>query len=241
MLKILLLQAREVGDPVRQEERQSFADKAGLELEQIETHDLLTGPPERHALEKYDALMVGGSGDFYISNRSLPKLGPSMEFLSEVADRGFPMFASCFGFQLLVQALGGEIVYGAETTEVGTFEIRLTEEGREDELTGVLPEVFAAQLGHKDRAEVLPPDVVHLASSELNRYQAFRLPGRPIWATQFHPELDGKTNRMRFDRYLDGYAAVMTEQEQQRTAERFFESPETSALLPRFLELVFGE
>jgi len=240
VLKILLLQARDVGDPVRQEERRSFAEKAGLELDQIETHDLLTGPPGPCTLDKYDALMVGGSGDFYVSDRSLPKLGPSMDFLAEVADKGFPMFASCFGFQMLVQALGGQIVYGADTTEVGTFEIRLTEAGRKDELTRVLPEVFAAQLGHKDRAEILPPGVVHLASSELNRYQAFRLPDRPIWATQFHPELDARTNRMRFDRYLDGYAAVMSEQERQSTVERFFESPETSVLLPRFLEIVFG-
>lgn len=240
-VRILLLQARDDGDPVRAEERVSFARKSGLEVEQIETHDLLTGPPRRSDLERVDGLMVGGSGDYYVSNSSLPHMDANLDFLRQVADRGFPMFASCFGFQMMVEALGGEIAYRPETTEVGTFDLRLTAAGQRDELLGILPEVFPAQLGHKDRAESLPPGVIHLASSELNRYQAFRLPDMPIWATQFHPELDCRTNRQRFERYLDGYAAVMSDDERRRTADRFYESRETADLLPRFLDLVFGE
>ncbi len=42
-LKILLLQARSEGDPMRQAERRSFADKTGLSLEQI----VHTRPPGR--------------------------------------------------------------------------------------------------------------------------------------------------------------------------------------------------
>jgi GMP synthase (glutamine-hydrolysing) len=239
-LRILLLQARDEGDPVLVEERESFAQKAGLQVEQIETHDLLTGPPEPGRLEQYDALMVGGSGDFSVSDCSLPQISANLEFLGEVATSGFPMFASCFGFQMLVQALGGKIVYDPQTTEVGTFELELTDAGQADELTGVLPKVFAAQLGHKDRAESLPPGVTHLASSRLSRFQAFRVPGQPIWATQFHPELDARTNLMRFERYLSGYSTVMSEEERRDAVNRFRESPETGSLLPRFLKLVFG-
>ncbi len=239
-LRILLLQARDEGDPVLIEERRSFAQKAGLQVEQIETHDLLTGPPKPGQLERFDALMVGGSGDFYVSDCSLPRIEANLAFLGEVATVGFPMFASCFGFQMLVQAMGGQIVYDPETTEVGTFQLELTDAGQDDELLGVLPKVFAAQLGHKDRAQSLPPGVTHLASSRLNQFQAFRVPGKPIWATQFHPELDARTNLQRFERYLSGYSTVMSEEERKEAVNRFHESPETGSLLPRFLNLVFG-
>ena len=239
-LRVLLLQARNSDDPVRAEERQSFARKTGLPLERIVPHDLLTGPPSLLRVRQFDALMVGGSGDYYVSKRSLPEFDAQLELLAEVASIGFPMFASCFGFQILVQALGGSIVHDPVNVEVGTYELRLTEDGVADPLLGRLPEVFAAQLGRKDRAASLPDGVLHLASSSRSPYQCFRIPGRPIWATQFHPELDLETNRQRFERYLKGYAQHMSEQEREEARRRFRASPETERLLPGFLDLVFG-
>ena len=225
---------------MRQEDSASFAEKTGLPLDQIQPHDLLTGPPQTKLLQEFDAVMVGGSGDYYVSKRSLPHFEAQLDFLAEVAQRGFPMFASCFGFQILVEALGGKIVHDPQNVEVGTYEISLTAAGVADPLMGRMPETFAAQLGRKDRAEVLPEGLVHLASSTRSRYQSFRIPEQPIWATQFHPELDVVTNRARFERYLKGYAMHMTEEEREATRERFQDSPHTAKLLPAFLELVFG-
>ena len=239
-LRILLLQARNGDDPMRLAERRSFAEKTGLQLDQIVPHDLLSGPPPLTALETHDALMVGGSGDYYVSNRSLPHFEAQLDFLREVVDRGHPMFASCFGFQILVAALGGEVTYDPESMEVGTYRLSVSEAGREDPLMGRLPEVFDAQMGRKDRASRLPEGVVNLATSERNPHQALRIPGRPIWATQFHPELDLETNLERFFRYLDGYAELLSADERRLAEENFRESPHTEALLPAFLELVFG-
>ena len=184
--------------------------------------------------------MVGGSGDYYVSKRSLPKFDAQLELLATVAEIGFPLFASCFGFQILVQALGGVIVHDPVNVEVGTYDLTLTSAGVADPLLGCLPSVFAAQLGRKDRADSLPAGVLHLAGSERSPYQAFRIPGQPIWATQFHPELDVDTNRLRFERYLKGYARHMSEAEREEARRRFRPSPATDCLLPRFLELVFG-
>jgi GMP synthase (glutamine-hydrolysing) len=239
-LRILLLQARNANDPVRQEERQSFADKTGLSLEQIVPHDLLEGPPAMQQVRRFDAVMVGGSGDYYVSKRSLPQFDAQLEVLAEIVARGLPMFASCFGFQILVQALGGSIVHDPDNVEVGTYDLTLTTEGGQDPLLSLLPDIFAAQLGRKDRAERLPEGVTHLVSSERSPYQAFRIPHKPIWATQFHPELDLESNKLRFDRYLKGYATHMTEEDRAAARRRFRESPETDKLLPGFLELVFG-
>jgi GMP synthase (glutamine-hydrolysing) len=239
-MRILLLQARNEEDPMRHAERRSFADKTGLQLDQIVPHDLLTGPPGLGALETHDALMVGGSGDYYVSNRSLPHFDAQVDFLREVVDRGYPMFASCFGFQILVAALGGEVTYDPESMEVGTYRLEVSKAGREDPLMGRLPVTFDAQMGRKDRASRLPAGVINLASSERNPHQALRVPGKPIWATQFHPELDLETNLERFFRYLEGYAELLSPEEQRLAAENFRESPHTEELLPGFLDLVFG-
>lgn len=240
-LRILLLQARDEDDPMREEEVLSFADKTGLTPEQFDQHDLLGGPPELSRILGYDALMVGGSGDYYVSKRHLPAFDETLGVLAEVVAAGHPTFASCFGFQLLTVALGGEIIHDPDSTEVGTYELRLSDAGRRDELLGTLPPRFMAQLGRKDRASRLPEGVTHLASSRRNPHQAFRVPGQPIWATQFHPELDARTNKDRFMRYLDGYSMHMTAEEKRAALSRYHESSETAALLPAFLRLVFGE
>ncbi len=237
--KILLLQVRNPDDPVRAEERQSFAQKAGLDVDYITPWDLLSGPPPLQQVLSHDAIMVGGSGDYYVSKKNLPRFSAIMDLLREIVDRGHPTFASCFGFQLLVKALGGEIIYDPDKMEVGTFPLALTEAGQKDDLLGTLPVHFKAQLGRKDRATSLPPECIHLASSDRCPYQSIRLPGKPIWATQFHPELSGPENRFRFQRYLNGYASVMAPEERANALDRFKESPETETLLPHFLKLVF--
>lgn len=240
-LKILLLQARNHGDLAKIEERQSFACKAGLDVSQIVPHDLLSGPPSLAQLRRYDALMVGGAGDYYVSKQNLPGFFEVLDLLREVVAHGHPTFASCFGFQLMVKALGGEIIYDPEGMEVGTYELALTPAGQQDELLGTLPPRFQAQLGRKDRANRLPDGCVNLAFSRRAPFQAIRIPGKPIWATQFHPELSGKENRTRFQRYLDGYASVMSADERAVALSRFKESPQTETLISQFLTLVFGQ
>lgn len=239
-IKILLLQARHTDDAARLEERASFATMAGVDEAQVIPYDLLTGTPTLAEVRQYEALMVGGSGDYYVSRGNLPNFQGVLDLLGEVTAVSHPTFASCFGFQLMVKALGGDIVYDAEHTEVGTYELRLTADGRTDDLFGYLPDTFRAQLGRKDRAAYLPGGVLHLAASENAPFQALRLPGQPIWATQFHPELTKATNLARFRRYMAGYAAILDPAAVQKTIDRFEESPEANQLIGRFVKLVFG-
>jgi GMP synthase (glutamine-hydrolysing) len=239
-LKILLLQARHKHDKARQEERQSFADRAGLDIEQIVPHDLLQSPPTLVQIRRYDGLMVGGSGAYSVPKHKLPDQAAVLDVLAEVVAIGQPTFASCFGFHLLVEALGGQVIYDPDCMEVGTYEMVLTEDGRADELFNYLPDSFNAQMGHKDRAKFLPPGVLNLASSHNAPYQALRIPGKPIWATQFHPEMTGEENRIRFDRYANEYAAIYSPAELTAVLDRFTGSPEADQLIPRFLQTVFG-
>jgi GMP synthase (glutamine-hydrolysing) len=163
----------------------------------------------------------------------------TLDFLRIVADESLPLLASCFGFHLLTAALGGEVIYDPEGIQIGTHDLTLTPAGIEDDLLGILPPVFPAQLGRKDRADRLPEGAIHLASSREAPYQAFRLPGKPIWATQFHPELTREENLKRYRRYMDIYSQTMSEEERQAAFDGFRESPHTTAIIPRFLELRF--
>ncbi|HHB91472.1 MAG TPA: type 1 glutamine amidotransferase [Anaerolineae bacterium] len=237
-LKLLLLQARRAEDPARHEERVSFAKRLRVPLDAIVPYDLLQGPPSLEKVRAHKAVLVGGSGEFDVSKWNLPHQDATLQRLREIVDLGLPMFASCFGFQLMVQALGGNIVNDPDTTEIGTFPIYLTEAAKNDELFGILPDEFMAQLGHKERAEVMPPGVITLAYSDKVAYEAMRIPGKPIWATQFHPELDLEDHLVRFRRYLHIYAHLFTEEQIQEMLDSFQPSPETEKLLPRFMEIV---
>jgi GMP synthase (glutamine-hydrolysing) len=232
----LLLQARLSTDPVLPEERESFAEVAGLPVEEISAWNLVElGAPSLEEARRHDGLLVGGSGDFLVSERDMPYMDDTLSFLVDVVDKGLPMFASCFGFQCLVEALGGRIVYDPDHAEVGTFDITLTEHGISDSLMGRLPRVFPAQLGRKDRADRLPPGVINLAASAACPSQALRIPGKPIWASQFHPELTEATNRGRFYNYLKNYQSVMAPGALRDIAQSFRPSPDTPQLLSGFV------
>jgi GMP synthase (glutamine-hydrolysing) len=220
-------------------ERACFVGRTGLPDANLVTHDLLEGPPSISRVRAFDAVMVGGSGDYYVSEANLPAFNAFLDLLREIVEIGHPTFASCFGYQSYVVALGGEVCFDADNAEVGTYELELTADGRSDELFGSLPDRFEAQLGHKDRAVSHPDGIPNLASSAASSFQALRVPERPIWASQFHPELDRVTNADRYRHYLESYAAHMSVEEQAEALDRFRDSPEASGLLRRFVELMF--
>ena len=224
---------------MKEHELECFVTHTGLSGDRIEAFDLHRGPPTWDFVRGFDALMVGGAGDYYVSKRNVPQFDELLDLLRRVADAGHPTYASCFGYQCLMAALGGEVVFDPERTEVGTYEIELTERGKADELFGRLPPTFPSQLGHKDRATAEPPGVWNLASSERCPLQALRVPGKPVWGSQFHPELDREANLERFQYYLDGYAPHMSPAECEEKKRAFRPSPHASRLLADFLDLVF--
>lgn len=238
--RALLLQARLPADPMVAHELACFVERTGLPADHVVPHDLLAGPPTLSRVGEHDCLLIGGSGAFYVSKRNLPGAEALAELLREVVGRGLPTFASCFGYHSLIDALGGRIVHDPDRTEVGTFDLELSPEGAADELFGALPARFTAQLGHKDRADRAAPGTVNLASSDRCGFQALRVPGKPIWATQFHPELTERTNRDRYMAYLEAYSQHLGPDARLRAASLFRESAASSGLLSRFVALVFG-
>ena len=213
-------------------EHACFARTLGVPADTIQIHSLLHGAPSSGTLEKIDALLVGGSGDYSVLGDE-PFIRTFLEFLEHVVvGQNFPTFASCFGFQGLVLAGGGDVICDQEGAEVGTFELHLTDDGRSDPLMSNVGHSFFAQLGHKDRATRLPRGMLNLAYSEKTPYQALRVAGANIFATQFHPELTREDNEMRYRTYWENYGNHLQDEDPVLSTLR--ESPETSMLLPRW-------
>ncbi|MCG8607203.1 hypothetical protein MJD09_19740, partial [bacterium] len=95
-------------------------------------------------------------------------------------------------------------------------------------------------MGHKDRAAVLPEGTVNLAFSDKVPFQAFRIKSKPIYATQFHPEMTMQQNRERFETYIQGYSDGRLGLDPQTIRESFSASIETYSLLPRFIRMIVG-
>ncbi len=233
-----LLQARHLGDPVQHEERAAFAARLDVPLENVLPFDLLLGEMSfDQVTDGVDAVLVGGSGKFSVLDAE-PWLPPFFDVLGALTAAQFPTFASCFGFQGLVIALGGEVAHDEPNAEVGTYTLFPTEDAADDPVFGGLPASFDAQLGHKDRAVVWPEQAVLLAYSERCPYQACRV-GTTVYATQFHPELTADDNRFRFERYLDDYREVFGAERAKKMLEEFTPSPHSDALLKRFREALW--
>jgi len=235
--RYVLLQARNPGDSVREEERQAFAERLQVNVEKISTVDMLTADLNNDILDGAAALLVGGAGEYSVVNPE-PAIVRAIDFLGGAVESNTPIFASCFGFQCIVVALGGEVIHDVDGAEVGSKRIRLTTAGAEDPLFSGLPGNFIAQQGHKDRASRLPSNAVSLAYNDSAPYQALTIKGRPVYATQFHPELTGATNRGRFERYIDDYGEVFGVERAEEMLEEFQPSPEASSLLLRFKQML---
>ncbi|AKU91888.1 glutamine amidotransferase-related protein [Vulgatibacter incomptus] len=120
---------------------------------------------------------------------------PWMERLSVwalgAADGGLPILAVCFGHQLLGEALGGRVEASPRGWELGSVEVDLSPEGRDDPLFDGLPPRLVVGATHRDEL-VRPPSGLgarRLASNAHSPWQAFSA-GPRIRAVQFHPEVD---------------------------------------------------
>jgi len=231
--RFLLLQARHPQDRVQGEERKAFADRLEVEESQVEQLNLMEKPLDPALLDDVDALLVGGAGEFSVLDDD-DRVRSCIRFLTHAAQRAFPIFASCFGFQALVLGLGGEVIEDEANAEVGTYPLTRLPAATDDAVFGDLPPNFLAQLGHKDRASRMPDGVSVLAASERAPFQALTIPGTPVYATQFHPELTWLDNRLRFERYMSHYGKLFGEVEAQRRLEAHEPSPEANRLLMKF-------
>ena len=232
-LRFLLLQVRNADDPMSEHEVECFSRALRCERESIGVFDLLGGVPSARELDSVDVVLLGGSGDYSVAKGGawLPEALESMRRLYESSK---PTFASCWGFQAMARAMGGEVVTDRDRAEVGTIWMELTPEGKRDPVFGPLGDRFQAQIGHEDIVTRLPEGATLLASSEGVQNEAFRFDGKPIYCTQFHPELDRDDIIARIGHYAP-YLSLAGFETLEEFAAATPETPETQAILRRFV------
>jgi GMP synthase (glutamine-hydrolysing) len=165
----------------------------------------------------------------------MPPLAITLDTLREIHRIAKPTFASCWGFQAMARAMGGECLNDVPNAEVGTIELQLTDAGHADPVFSILPLQFAAHAGHEDHVVRLPPDAKLLASSPRVAEQAFRFAGRPIYCTQFHPELDRAAMLERVIAYPE-YIARIARISFDEFIQNVRETPEANSLLRSFVK-----
>jgi len=235
-LKVLIYQFREAD--TKGPELECLKRISGLPEDQLTIVDTLTTAPRVSDLDGHDLLLLPGCGSFAVSKGDLPHWQELLEVVRAAATQNMPTFGICFGAQILAEALGGRVEYRPEDQEMGSYTVSLTQEGQVDPIFSQLPGSFNTQQGHKDFITRVSDGAVVLARSEASLVQAFAFPDKPIYATQFHAELDEDS----FKERLAYYKALYVEDRDalQRIHDGLKPSPEASGLLQLFMAHVFG-
>ena len=218
---------------MRGNELAAFVRATGALPEQISVLDVLSRQITRDALAGHQVVLIGGSGNYSACDGG-DWLLRTLDGLRLIYELHFPMFASCWGFQALARALGGRVQNDRSRADVGTHWLQLTDAARDDPVFGCLPDPFLAQVGHEDHVVELPPGAIRLAYSERVANQAYTFADRPLYATQFHPELRAADLSARIEQYPE-YLKLITGLTMDEFRQQIQDSPDSESLIPRFL------
>lgn len=236
-MKFLLIQFRT--DKSGPHEQRCVKVHAELEDHQLTIVNPLTDPQlvDNVTLEQYDAVIVGGSGEFNLSHPT-SELENALAIVKPLIDAALrhdmPFLGMCFGHQLLSQHLGGRVDVNSTGPKAGTYTVRLTQEGKEDPIKAGVPDVFSAQHGHKDSVVELPHGAVVLSQSDHDPHASFRIKGKNTYSIQYHPELDQDDLIFRILLY-PSYAKGKTEEDLRR---EYRPTPHAPQMLKNFRTVV---
>ncbi len=136
-----------------------------------------TTAAELKLLNPKGIILSGGPSSVY--DDRAPKCDP------EIWNLGIPVLGVCYGMQLMVQQLGGEVVK-AKKAEYGKAELSI------DDPTDLLTNVddgATMWMSHGDSCETLPAGFELLAHTENTPCAAIANPDRKLYGVQFHPEV----------------------------------------------------
>jgi GMP synthase (glutamine-hydrolysing) len=122
-------------------------------------------------------ILSGGPSSVYEPNA--PKCDPRLFEL------GVPVLGICYGMQLGVQLLGGD-VQPAKAREYGRAHLHIA---KKDALVNGLPDETTVWMSHGDQIKDLPDDFIPLATTPTCPYAAARHKTVPFYGVQFHPEV----------------------------------------------------
>jgi GMP synthase-like glutamine amidotransferase len=153
---------------------------------QLETIDLGNGEKLPSDFNNIEAVIVLGGPMNANEEDRFPFLKEEDIFIKQAIKREMPILGICLGAQLLAKATSAK-VRKAKKKEIGWYKVRLTEDGKSDQLFKDLDVELDVFQWHEDTFE-LPDKAVLLATSNICRNQAFRF-SKNAYGLQFHIEV----------------------------------------------------
>ena len=122
-------------------------------------------------------ILSGGPASVY--SEGAPAVDPAL------FEAGIPVFGMCYGFQVMAQTLGGEVVRTG-TSEYGRTTVQVTRPGT---LLGDVPATHKVWMSHGDSVRRAPDGFAVLAETEVTPVAAFEDTERGFAGVQWHPEV----------------------------------------------------
>ncbi|PYB68004.1 MULTISPECIES: GMP synthase subunit A [unclassified Thermoplasma] len=132
-------------------------------------------------LDGLDGLVLSGGAPNI--DEEIDKLGNVGRYID---DHNYPILGICVGAQFIALHFGASVVK-AKHPEFGKTRISVM---RSENIFYGLPSEITVWENHNDEIMGLPDDFVLAASSSTCQVQGFYHKTRPIYATQFHPEVE---------------------------------------------------
>ncbi len=104
---------------------------------------------------------------------------------AKILELGIPVLGICYGFQVLAQALGGQVDKTGKR-EYGATDLQLANGGT---LLAGQPNLQVCWMSHGDQVVKAPAGFAVLASTETTPVAAFESTERKIFGVQWHPEV----------------------------------------------------
>lgn len=200
--KILLVQIRT--DKMKEHEQECV--QRLLPDTHVDAHDVFDTLLHPDHLDGYDGMIVGGSGEFCVSERTIREKDESiMNTMREARKYTLPMLSICYGHHLMGEAFGGLVEHDVSRQETGTYTVSMNDAASKDPLFSRLPQNFRVQQAHKDHVTNVPDGAVLLGSTDVSPNQVITFPGEPIYSLQFHPELSNDDLMFRLHFYKQLY------------------------------------
>jgi len=138
-------------------------------------------PAERvKSLSPKGIIFSGGPASVYEKNA--PHCHPS------ILKMGIPILGICYGMQLIVQLLDGEVT-PSEKREYGKTKLSLDRHGRLFKDLGREGDQLVVWMSHGDTVKILPPGFHIIAHSRNTPFAAIEESQKRIYGLQFHPEV----------------------------------------------------
>ena len=137
--------------------------------------------PAAEILARKPAAIILSGGPASVYAPGAPPLPGGADLLRA----GVPVLGICYGFQLLVAGLGGEVAHTG-SGEYGATRLALVPGGQ---LLAVLADRQQVWMSHGDTATVAPPGFAVTAHTAGTPAAAVEDPDRRLYGVQFHPEV----------------------------------------------------